>query len=199
MKSRKIIKFTTSLLVLFLLFPPLLSGRQQGTDSSALLPRLLNNGEKNIEKYGKDMFVTTDYGDNWCSITLGYCVYVFGLSNYGENSFENITERNNNSFAINNKQNISSGIVNKLEKAAFQEKNPDTFNPVSTISYLIKITKYINFHISVENGKKIFKVSKSKLTEGLYTIKLDNTGFERSMYYYKLENEKGTQTGKMFI
>lgn len=199
MINSQITKIIVPLLIFFFLFPPLLSGRQKGTENSSLLPQLLNNDGNTIEKYGTDFFVTSDSGDDWNSFTFGYSVYLFGLSQYRENYLEDHTEGLKKQTSSNNISNIYAANIKNSGKAVIQKKNSTAFKPVSTISYLIKITRYINFHIGVKNGKKIVKVSKSKLTEGLYNIRIDKTGIERSVYYYKLENDKGTHTGKLFV
>jgi len=199
MINSKITKITISLFIFFLLFPPLSSGRQKGTENSTLLPHSLCNEGKTVEKYGTDFFITSDSGDDWNSFTLGYSVYLFGLSQYRENIFEDITQSIDKQISLNDMNNVYASNTQNSEKAVSLDKNPGSFQPVSSISYFIKITNYINFHVGVKNGKKIVKVSKSKLTEGLYNIRVNKTGFERSMYYYKLEDDKGTHTGKMFI
>ena len=199
MINSKTTKITISLFIFFLLFPPLSSGRQKEADNSTLLPHSLSNEGKTVEKYGTDFFITSDSGDDWNSFTLGYSVYLFGLSQYRENIFEDITQSIVKEVSLNNMHDFYASNTKNSEKAVSPDKNSGSFKPVSTVSYLIKITNYINFHFGVKNGKKTVKVSKSKLTEGLYNIRIDNTGFERSLYYYKLEDDKGTHTGKMFI
>ena len=187
------------MLVLFLLFPSLLHGRQKSIESNTLLPLSLNDTSSSIEKYGHDIFWSTDSGDNWTSYTVGYYVYVFGKSKFGDKSTENIADGKSTVSAETALTSISRESSSKPVCLNSGLDKLCSFKPVSTISYLIKITKYISLRINTKNGKTTYKISKGKLTEGIYNIKLDNSSFEKTLYYYKLENEKGTKTKSIFI
>jgi len=177
----------------------LLHGRQKSIESNTSLPLSLSDSGTYSQKYGHDIFLSSDSGDNWSSYTFGYYVYVFGKSSYVDNSVENAANGISGIIAENAFISVNGEGSSKSRSKNTGLKNIDSYKPVSTISYLIKITKYINLFVSTKNGKTTCKVSKGKLTEGIYSIKLDNSNFEKTLYYYKLENEKGVKTRSMFI
>jgi hypothetical protein len=191
MINRKIKIFTAFLLILFLLYPPLLPGRQKSIDNNTSLPLLLNDTNSSSERYGYNFFVTTDSGENWGNITFGYSIYMFGMSNLDDN-YSNIANDGIKDIPPEKANlSVSGGKSSKLEIHKYK--------PITSISYLIKITRYVNLRISMKNGKKTYDVSKGKLTEGIYSIRFDNPKFEKTLYYYKLENENGITKRSMFL
>lgn len=171
--------------------------------------------------FGNSVFAT-DFGSNNGKIYFGISSYIYGVTHYGVNINADKTARavmNNINRKIDeipfNNVPISSSIdetlnslyknwnaasLNLGEKRKNSEKNIDKLNlePVTTVKYIVKITNFVKFSARNKNGKKTYNISRGRLTQGLCSIKVDNTNISRSIYYYKLETDEGTITKKWF-
>ncbi len=205
MKKRNIYKITLFLALFFLLFPPLQAGWQQCTDiNDAELPLGSKDSLMMKNGYNSNVFVTTDSGENWSNITIGITSSFYGSTINGSESSDNSADYKNNTI-YNSSDPISSGsalskelLEEPLNNIGLTNRNSNGFNSVEVISYLVKITKYVKYNILNTDGKRSVKVSKEKLTEGLYNLKYSGSDLVKSFYFYRLETDKGTITKQGF-
>jgi hypothetical protein len=198
MKSNNKIKIISFLALFFLLFPPLRAGWQHCIEcNDAKLPHLLNDTTLMKNVYKNKISVTTDSGENWKNITIGISSYYYGFS-FNEKEANEITADKTDLTTIDD-----SGIISSIE--GLSSGQPDEFlsenstidnqkdlSAAKVLSYLVKITKYIKYNICSTGGKESVKVSREKLTQGLYNIKFNGSDAVKTFNYYKLETDRGT-------
>ncbi len=170
--------------------------------------------------FGNNVYAT-DYGTDNNKIYIGVSSYIYGVSRCGKNINTEYSSRavkssigrldgiqfNNSPIGGSVEETINSlyknwsaalvsihGIKNNVIKNE-SFLNPE---PVTTVKFLVKITRFVKLSVKNKGGKKTYNVSKGKLTQGLYSFKVDNTNISRSIYYYKLETDEGTVTKKWF-
>jgi len=197
MKKRNIFKISVFLALFFLLFPPTQAGWQQNIDINDVeLPLGLNKDSMSMKNgYNSSVFVTTDSGENWSNITIGFTSSFYGSIETDNGSSDNYSNDNNK---ITNSNLNDEQIEKSLHETGLTNRNSNVFNSVEVISYLVKITKYIKYNIFETDGKRSVKVSKEKLTEGLYNLKYSGSDLIKSYYFYKLETDKGIITKQGF-
>jgi hypothetical protein len=158
------------------------------TTDAVALQKMMDDSFSFNQKFDNNFFITTNSGADWKNITFGYSTYVYGTSSYGadmyaESSLEGQPE--------------ASGFSDKGKEETKSNKTKTV--PVTTVSWILKITKYVNLQIKEINGKRTVKISRGKLTQGVYSISLEGSEFKRSLYYYKLESPLGVTTRKVFL
>lgn len=196
MKKKNIFKISVFLTLFFLLFPPLQAEWQRSMDiNDDELPLSIKDSLTAKNGYNSHVFVTTDSGDNWSNITIGFTSSFYGSTETNSGPSDNYSNDNNNitNGNLNNEQ-----LEEPLNQIGLINKNPNENNSVTVISYLVKITKYVKYNILEADGKRLVKVSKEKLTEGLYNLKYSGSDLVKSFYFYKLETDKGTITRQGF-
>lgn len=158
------------------------------TDSSdaAVLQEMMSDSFSFNQKFDDNFFITTNSGEDWKNITFGYSTYVYGTSSYGIDAY------------------AESSLMGKPGASGRSDKGKEQTSKtncggVTTVSWILKITKYINLQIKEINGKRTVKISRGKLTQGVYTIRLEGSEFKRSLYYYKLESPLGVTSRKVFL
>ncbi len=198
MKSSNKIKIISFLTLFFLLFPPLRAGWQHCIEcNNAELPRVFNDTALMKNIYENKISVTTDSGENWKNITIGISSYYYGFSLNDKAVNEKTADNTDlttidDSGILSSNEGLSSG--NSVESISENStiNNQEDLGAAKVISYLVKITKYIKYNISSTGGKESVKVSREKLTQGLYNLKFNGSDAVKTFNYYKLETEKGT-------
>jgi hypothetical protein len=161
---------------------------------------------------GSKVYTKTDSGPDWSKIYIGMSTYVYGVSHFGNNVIAKNLNTAANSFAgelngIKPGEIASSGIASEILNVNTDcssasnrkiESSTKNYEPSTTVSFFVMITNYVKVYMHNSMGKKTTKISKGKLTQGLYRIQVDNTNIIKSMYYYKLETDDGTVTKKWF-
>lgn len=170
--------------------------------------------------FGNSVFAT-DFGSDNTKIYIGLSSYIYGVTHYGininaegnaravVNHFNRKLDDRLSSVSIGGSieetlnslcKNWNAAALNLNEKRKNSIKNNEKLNlePVTTVKYIIKVTNFVKFSAKNKNGKKTYNISKGRLTQGLCSIKVDNTNISRSIYYYKLETDEGTVTKKWF-
>lgn len=171
--------------------------------------------------FGSSVFAT-DYGTDNSKVYCGFSSYIYGVTHYGLNinadntaravmnhinskldeiKFNNIPISGSIDESLNSlykNLNAASVIFNKNRKNLEKSGEKLNLEPVTTVKYIVKITNFVKLSAKNKNGKKTYNISKGRLTQGLCSIKVDNTNISRSIYYYKLETDEGTITKKWF-
>ncbi len=158
------------------------------TSDAAALQKMMDDSFSFNQKFDNNFFITTNSGEDWKNITFGYSTYVYGTSHYTTDAY------------------AESSLPGQREASGFSDKGKEqtrssetNCGPVTTVSWLLKITKYVNLQIKEINGKRSVKISRGKLTQGVYSIRLEGSEFTKSLYYYKLESPLGVTTRKVFL
>lgn len=170
--------------------------------------------------FGNSVYAT-DNGTNGNKIYFGVSSYIYGITHYGNSinaEYSSRAVQNHVNSKLESAQFNNSPIGGSVEEtvnalymnwsnslASIQgAKNYElkdkflNFVPVTTVKFLVKITRFVKLSMHSKNGKKTYNITKGKLTQGLYNIKVDNTNISRSIYYYKLETDEGTVTKKWY-
>jgi hypothetical protein len=158
------------------------------TSDAAALQKMMDDSFSFNQKFDNNFFITTNSGEDWKNITFGYTTYVYGTSHYGTDIYAESSQPG---------QREASGCCDKEKEQI--KSNPSKSGPVTTVSWLLKITKYVNLQIKEIDGKRSVKISRGKLTQGVYSIRLEGSEFKKSLYYYKLESPLGVTTRKVFF
>lgn len=192
------IKITVFCALFFILFPPLYAGWQYCNDNNdAMLPHVFSDNALMKVQYDSRVFITSDSGENWRSITieLSSCYYGYSLNEKEEK--DNLY--NNTQISTNEDTEILStttGISSKLTNETINENSNFNYQQnignATVTSYLVKITKYIKYNISNTDGIESVKISHEKLTQGLYNLRVNGSGLVRTFNYYKLENDNSS-------
>lgn len=163
-------------------------GNRVHTDSSdaAVLQEMMSDSFSFNQNLDNNFFITTNSGSDWKNITFGYSTYVYGTSSYATNAFAESSPEG------------QPGASGRSDKGK-EECSKTNCGGVTTVNWVLKITKYINLQIKEINGKRTVKISRGKLTQGVYSIKLEGSEFKRSLYYYKLESPLGVSERKVFL
>ena len=170
--------------------------------------------------FGNSVYAT-DNGSNGNKIYFGVSSYVYGVTRYGNginteyssravqnhvNSRLDGVQLNNSPIGGSVEETINalyknwSSALASIRGAKNREVKDNflNFEPVTTVKFLVKITRFVKLSMQNKDGRKTYNITKGKLTQGLYNIKVDNTNITRSIYYYKLETDEGTVTKKWY-
>ena len=205
MKYNKKIKITAFITFFFLLFPPLHAGWQRCIEcNDAKLSYVFADSTLMKSVYENKISVTTDSGDNWKNITIGISSYYYGFSLNDKEANEKTADNtdltaNDDSGIFPAIKGLSSGLSDVTINKNGSIDNQEDLGAAEVISYLVKITKYIKYHISNIGGKESVKVSREKLIQGLYNLRFNGSDAVRTFNYYKLETENGTFKKEWFI
>ena len=198
MKSNNKIKIISFLTLFFLLFSPIQAKWQHYIEcNDAELPRV-SEDSLSIEEHNENrVFITTDSGENWKNITIGISSYYYGFSFNDKETNEKTADNadlttNDDSGILSSIKGLSSGQSDEFLSENSTINNQEDLGAAKVISYLVKITKYIKYNIYSTGGKESVKVSREKLTQGLYNLKFNGSDAVKTFNYYKLETDKGT-------
>ncbi len=156
------------------------------TSDAAALQKMMSDSFSFNQNFDNNFFITTNSGTDWKNITFGFSTYVYGTSSYATNAYAESSLEG------------QPGASGRSDKGK-EECNKTNCGPVTTVSWILKITKYINLQIKEIDGKRTVKISRGKLTQGVYSITLEGSEFKKSLYYYKLESPLGVTSRKVFL
>ena len=196
----------------------IVSGWSFGTDSNTDLPIFAGTSDFFLNGNIGNSVYATDYGTNNNKIYIGISSYIYGETKYGKevNPLRAVKSTINGRLeGVKFINNPIDGSVEETVNALYKnwnsavkgihgEKNGKKYfkklnlEPVSTVKFIIKVTRFVKLSIKSKGGKKTYDISRGKLTQGLYSFQVDKTNISRSIYYYKLETDDGTVTKKWF-
>ena len=76
---------------------------------------------------------------------------------------------------------------NTVSGATLLQNYPNPFNPVTTISYQLRNSNYVNITVFNAAGKKIWETGNKRQEAGKYMIEFDGSEFNSGIYFYTLE------------
>ncbi len=186
-------------ILLLLLFPPSYAGWQRCVElNDAMLPHVSSLEDQSGVYYDSRVFVTTDSGENWKTITIGFSSYYYSPGSSGnELDLEGTSKTNTNTGSDSQVQtageNPGGGFSgDEIINNASGDSEPVYTGSAEILNYLVKITNYVKYNITCCGGKKSVRVTREKLTQGLYNLRFNGSNLIRTFNYYKLESEGGT-------
>ena len=93
--------------------------------------------------------------------------------------------------------NIQTGNI--PENFVLYQNYPNPFNPITTINYSLPKGQYIKLSVYDINGKEIEILAQGFSSAGNYENNFDGTNYASGVYFYRLQTEEFSQTGKMVL
>ncbi len=85
------------------------------------------------------------------------------------------------------------------ENFKLSQNYPNPFNPLTTIKFSIKNKGIYKLEVYNSLGKLVENMFSKELPAGEYEYKFDGSNLSSGIYFYKLHNEKFSQTKKMIL
>ncbi|MBK7160087.1 MAG: T9SS type A sorting domain-containing protein [Ignavibacteria bacterium] len=96
------------------------------------------------------------------------------------------------SIINNSEENTSSGFT-------LLQNYPNPFNPSTNIRYNLNSDSYIILKVFDILGKEIKTLVHQKQSKGKYEIRFDAENLPGGIYFYKIESEFNSETGRMLL
>ena len=98
------------------------------------------------------------------------------------------------------KKEIADKAVNILpEDYALHNSYPNPFNPVTTISYQLPKSEFVNLSIYNTNGQLVETLINRQIQSGYHSIKWDGSNEVSGVYFYRLSAAGYSATGKCIL
>ncbi|MGB4853710.1 MAG: T9SS type A sorting domain-containing protein, partial [Ignavibacteria bacterium] len=96
-----------------------------------------------------------------------------------------------------------SSIINSAENTSYGftllQNYPNPFNPSTNIRYNLNSDSYIILKVFDILGKEIKTLVHQKQSKGKYEIRFDAENLPGGIYFYKIESEFNSETGRMLL
>jgi hypothetical protein len=144
-----------------------------------------------ISEYEDDFTVTEEEA-------LGIQLEFEAGTNYEESKFKSgialISE-------IVNRENLFSEKDNKEDdESYFESKNyPNPFNPVTTITYTLQESTYVNLTVYDRLGREVTNLVDENQTAGTHSVEFNGSSLPSGIYFYRIKTSEKTEVKKMIL
>jgi endoglucanase len=85
------------------------------------------------------------------------------------------------------------------EKYGLNQNYPNPFNPVTTISYSVPESAYVELEIFDLNGRRVDKIIEGQKSPGIYDVEFDGSRIASGIYLYRMNAGNYAKTRRMVL
>ena len=156
--------------------------------------KLYRSNEPDFDPTGMDTYfetIDTSFTDINVEFGLTY-YYSISAIDYTGNESEHSDIVNATFLGIDGQANIP-------KEFGLKQNYPNPFNPVTTISYQLPKSIFVNISIYNISGQLVETLLKEHKSSGYYSVKWNATGVGSGVYFYRIEAGEYTKTKKCLI
>ncbi|MCH8011348.1 MAG: T9SS type A sorting domain-containing protein [Candidatus Marinimicrobia bacterium] len=158
------------------------------------------------ESSGRGIFKSTNGGVNWTPINSGLSNLNTNIITIDPSDHSRLyvsTEGNGAFIGIDDIfTSIDDQYENEIqipEKFYIEQNYPNPFNPVTTISYQLPKSAFVNLSIYNVTGQFVETLSNEHKSSGYYSVEWNASGVGSGLYFYRIEAGEYTETKKCVI